>query len=124
MRSTLKKGDKIIVFLLVLFVAFFIFERYVFSKSKVQSIIIRSDGSIVKDIPLKDNGEYLIKSKEGELTFIIQSQEVKVIESTCPDKLCIKQGWISKQGESIICLPNRISITITGGNNVVDSTTY
>jgi len=124
MRSTLKKGDKIIVSLLVLFVAFFIFERYVFSKSKAQSVIIRSDGTIVKDIPLKDNGEYLIKSKEGELTCIIQSQEVKVIESTCPDKLCTKQGWISKQGESIICLPNRISITITGGNNVVDSTTY
>jgi hypothetical protein len=124
MRSTLKRGDKVIIFLLVVFAAFFAFEKYVLSNNKISSVIIRSDGEIIKNIPITNNGEYIIKSKEGELTCIIKDQKVEVVESTCPDKLCMKQGWISKQGESIICLPNRISITIVGGNKAIDSTTY
>jgi hypothetical protein len=124
MRSTLKRGDKVIIFLLVVFAAFFAFEKYALSNNKISSVIIRSDGEIIKNIPITNNGEYIIKSKEGELTCIIKDQKVEVVESTCPDKLCMKQGWISKQGESIICLPNRISITIVGGNKAIDSTTY
>ena len=104
---------------------FSIFEKSILSKGSGESIVlIKSDGIMVKEASLKNNREFLIKSKEGELTCIIQDQKVKVVESTCPDKLCIKQGWISNQGESIICLPNRITITITGGNEGVDSTTY
>jgi hypothetical protein len=30
----------------------------------------------------------------------------------CPDKLCIRQGIVSRSGERIVCLPNRVSITI------------
>ncbi len=120
----MKKGDKIVILLILLFAIFSIFERFVFSKNSDENIVIRSDGVIVKETSLNNNGKFLIKSKEGELTCIIENQKVKVIESTCPDKLCIKQGWVSYQGESIICLPNRITITITGGNEGVDSTTY
>ena len=34
-------------------------------------------------------------------------------EATCPDKLCIKQKTISKDNESIICLPNKVAVTVT-----------
>ncbi len=33
----------------------------------------------------------------------------------CPDKLCQKQKKIKKSGESIVCLPHRIVISISGG---------
>ena len=36
-------------------------------------------------------------------------------EAGRPDKLCVKQGEISKAGESIICLPNRIIVSVEGG---------
>jgi hypothetical protein len=35
-----------------------------------------------------------------------------MIDADCPDKLCEKQGKISKNGQSIICLPNKIVIKI------------
>lgn len=33
----------------------------------------------------------------------------------CPDKLCIHQGKISHMGETIACLPNRVTVRVTGG---------
>ncbi len=35
-------------------------------------------------------------------------------ESSCPDKTCIKQGRIDRPGEIIVCLPNKVTVEITG----------
>lgn len=39
-----------------------------------------------------------------------------MIEATCPDKLCIKQGHIEKKGATIVCLPHHLVIEIKEGN--------
>ena len=39
-----------------------------------------------------------------------------MIEATCPDKLCIKQGNIEKKGATIVCLPHHLVIEIKEGN--------
>lgn len=40
----------------------------------------------------------------------IKNRMVRVVESPCPNKLCIRQGWTSHG--TIICLPNRVVVTI------------
>ncbi len=40
--------------------------------------------------------------------------KIAITESSCPDKVCVKTGEISKKGESIVCVPNGIIITIEG----------
>ena len=44
-----------------------------------------------------------------------QHGEVFVTGADCPDKLCEKAS-IDKSGESIVCLPNRLSVTVEGEN--------
>ena len=39
----------------------------------------------------------------------------------CPDKLCVKTGKISRSGQSIVCVPARISVRLTGGNHSSDA---
>ena len=45
----------------------------------------------------------------------------------CPEKVCSETGWISKSYETIVCLPNRIVVSIENGeankgnDNLVDS---
>ena len=33
-------------------------------------------------------------------------------DADCPDKDCVNQGWISRPGQMIVCLPNRLVIKI------------
>ena len=46
-------------------------------------------------------------------------------DATCPDKLCQKQGHISKNGQQIICLPNQVIVEIISyQNNDIDASTH
>jgi len=44
----------------------------------------------------------------------IRGGTVRVIDSPCPDKICIAAGAISRTGQFIACLPNRVSIALEG----------
>ena len=50
----------------------------------------------------------------GETVVEIADGAVRVVSSPCPEKICIKTGRISKPGQWIACLPNRVFISIRG----------
>ncbi|MBQ8917117.1 MAG: NusG domain II-containing protein, partial [Oscillospiraceae bacterium] len=41
-----------------------------------------------------------------------------IAQSTCPGEDCVHSGWISSPGRSVVCLPNRVEIRITGSSEV------
>ena len=53
----------------------------------------------------------------------IQDRTVRMIEADCPDQICVNHLAISRDGESIICLPNKVVIAIEAGDtrNEIDS---
>jgi hypothetical protein len=53
-----------------------------------------------------------IKGPLGVTRFELYKDKVRVISSPCLKKICIKQGWVSKPNQSIVCAPNRIVATI------------
>lgn len=57
---------------------------------------------------------------DGHNKVVIADGEVWMEEADCPDKLCISQGKISKPGQTIICLPNKVMVTIKGGKSEYD----
>lgn len=40
----------------------------------------------------------------------IKDGSVRMIEATCPDKLCMKQKAVNHSGGTIVCLPNKVII--------------
>ena len=48
----------------------------------------------------------------GENIVEIDRDKVKMYYADCPDLDCVRQGWISRPGQMIVCLPNRIVIKI------------
>ena len=50
----------------------------------------------------------------------IKDGRVRMIEASCPNHLCIRQGWISLEGQSIVCLPNKVVVRIEGSGNGPD----
>lgn len=65
--------------------------------------------SLSKDRTVKING--------GTNLLQIKNGKVDMIEADCPDKLCVNQKAISKNGESIICLPNKVVVTVESNEN-------
>ena len=57
---------------------------------------------------------------DGHNRVIISDGEVWMEQADCPDKLCILQGKISSSGQTIICLPNKVMVTIKGGKSEYD----
>ena len=64
------------------------------------------EGSVVA-IPFK-GGEALLEVKGGAIRLL------PMPDSVCPRKICSHTGWIRRAGETIICVPNRLAIRLTG----------
>ena len=75
--------------------------------------VVTVDGTEIARYPLSQDGTFVLN--EGSNTLVIENGEAWVSEANCPDKLCMGFGKISKNGEIIVCLPNRLIVMIEGG---------
>jgi hypothetical protein len=50
----------------------------------------------------------------------IKDGRVRMTEAVCPNHLCIRQGWIRFENQSIVCLPNRLSVIVKGTDDSYD----
>ena len=48
------------------------------------------------------------------LTIVAEPGRICIAHSDCPSQDCVRTGWISKPGQQIICLPNRLIISLAG----------
>ena len=64
--------------------------------------------------PLDSEATVNVPGPLGETVVVIRDGSVRVLSSPCPEKICVKSGGISKPGQWIACLPNRVFIAILG----------
>lgn len=112
------KGDKILIIIIIIISLVslgFIKNSAMGYKEKYVSIQVNGkeikrvifDKSIIgKTIPVQTEFGYNLVE--------IGDERVRVIEADCPDKLDVKQGYISQPNQLIVCLPNRLVVEIIG----------
>ena len=76
---------------------------------------IEKNGELVATYSLSVNGEYSLNG--GTNVLVIEGGVAYLKDANCPDKTCVKTGKIRYVNQSIICLPNEISITVRGGSD-------
>ncbi len=109
MKKLITKKDFIL--LLVVLVIGIVGIFLVNSADKGTTVEIKVDGNPVEKLTLQ--GDYLEKEING-VTVCRENGEIYVKEANCPDKVCVRSGKISKTGEGIICVPNRVAVEISG----------
>ncbi len=63
--------------------------------------------------PLSENRTETIRTEDGgENTFYIEKNRVTMKEANCHDKICVNTRSISKNGETIVCLPHKLVLAI------------
>ena len=115
MRQRIRKND--VIFLVILAVL-------VLTVAGIFALMPRADGAKVE---VTVNGEvygvYALETEQeihitvdGVTTnqLVISGGMADMTEADCPDKLCVHQRPISKNNETIVCLPNRVVVQVTG----------
>ena len=110
----------VILALSLLLLSLSVFLIMKFARSEGDFVTVSINSEPVATYPLDKDGEYPILG--GELTLTVKGGEAFVSSSSCADKSCMRSGKISHSGESIVCLPNRVSISVEGKAGDVDIT--
>jgi hypothetical protein len=75
----------------------------------VAEIIV--DGAVVQTVSLGRDSVFPVPGRE-EVILEVHDGAIRFIESSCPDKICIKTGDLRHGGESAACLPNRVLVRV------------
>jgi hypothetical protein len=89
---------------------------YVYISAKLTQLEKGSDFINLSNV--KEEKSYTIQGKEegtsGKMVITVKTGAIGVTESGCSNQFCVKQGFVSRAGESIICAPNELLITLKG----------
>ena len=85
------------------------------NQSGALTVVIDISGQEVRRVPLSDFTEATVTSRSYTLHIAAEGGAVSVTDSDCPTQDCVRTGTISRSGQSIVCLPARIIIQLTGG---------
>lgn len=76
------------------------------------AVIQDADGNTFT-MPLSQDDVLTVTSSAGTNVIEVQAGKVRVSEADCPNQDCVEQGWISKAGQQIVCLPHKLVVNIT-----------
>ncbi len=80
--------------------------------------VISLNGEAIRRVELDENQEFDIDLGDGEFNHIsVRDGKIAVTDASCPDRLCVRRGYISG-GVPIICLPHRLTVEVTDGGGV------
>lgn len=113
----MKKRDLILI-AAVLLASVLLFLIVELTQKDGARVVIRIDGEKVAEYSLLQDGSYELNG--GTNTLVIKDGYAYLSDATCPDKLCVRFGRISRTGEVITCLPNKLTVTVFGAKASVD----
>lgn len=117
------RADKILISLLILLFVFgFIFIRHYTKKANI--VLVEVNGEEVMRTKLSKDRRFSVDGLIGKTEIEISNNRVRVVDSPCNKKLCVRSGWIWRPYETIVCLPNRVTISlISQSRSDIDSVT-
>ncbi len=105
----MKKRDFIIICAILAF-SLVLFAFFSIVRDDGAYVSVKVNGHETAKYDLSVDGEYILNS--GTNILVIKDGKASLHESKCPDKLCERYGEISKSGEAITCLPNKLTVTV------------
>jgi hypothetical protein len=97
------------------------------ASSPPRRLIIKQENVIIYETLLpagegQEKKQLYFTGMAGEYVVEIEGGKARMLSAQCPDKLCVHQGWISHKYNPIICLPQKIIISIedAAGEEEVD----
>ena len=107
------KGVKICILLICILLLGSVIFIIIFNKEPESNLVeISQDGKIIYIIDISEKDDtFRIDSPDGGYNAIeIKDGKIRISEADCPDKTCVKTGWLRSEEIPIVCLPHRIVV--------------
>ena len=78
------------------------------------AVRITGDGGFEQLVPLGSDVTVEIAGPLGATVVAVTDGEARVLSSPCPHELCVKMGAVRAPGRAVVCVPNRVVVTVVG----------
>lgn len=113
-KKIIVKKDFFIILAIVLTGIIVVSVSFIMKKTNHgKTAVISVDSEIIEKINLetRENNTFSIESIKG-VVFEVNNGKIRIIESDCPDKICVKTDFINSKSEKIVCLPKKLIVEI------------
>lgn len=105
----INKNDIILIIIVLCVAVSGLFLYMNFGKEEPAKVMIFVDGVERGSYSLSEDTKVEVN---GTNTLAIENGKVRMEEADCPDQICVHHKAISKNKESIVCLPNKVVVEI------------
>lgn len=109
----MKKADFILIGAAALVIAVLLIFLYGVNTGSGVYVNIEVDGRVIETLPLSSDAVREIETDGGINVLEIKDGEAVMSSADCPDGVCVAHKAISKSGESIICLPHKVVVSVS-----------
>ena len=113
----MKKADFIVIAVVLSVVGVLVFFLYFVNADSGRYVQVEVNGEVVETLELKENFEKQYDFDGNTNTLVISNGKASVTQANCRDGICVNHKAINKAGESIICLPHKLVVTILDSND-------
>lgn len=114
MKKILRKGDFVLFFFFLAAAILIAAAPLVRPARAAQYVRITTGGTEYGVYPLDQDAEIEIDQNGHKNIVVIEDGQVHMDYSDCHNQICVDTGRISRTGETIVCLPNRVVAEIIG----------
>jgi hypothetical protein len=112
-----KKRDLLLIMILLGAACILLIFSKLSGRPPAAKALVFVDGIQVHELSLRQDQELTVTGPDGGTNhLVIQNGEIWCSQASCPDQLCVRQGKKKYNTDTIVCLPNRMNITIQGGD--------
>ena len=111
----MKKKDMILIAVLLLAALALYAVSQTTLGAPAASVVVTLDGKEVLRKPLAVEGSYPIEQADGSVNVIaVEDGAAYMAEANCRDGLCIRQGRMKNAAKTIVCLPHKLVVQLSG----------
>jgi hypothetical protein len=117
------RADRILILVIVCTLPF-LYVHLWFVSEPADFVLIRSSNNDPLAETLQTDRMLHVAGPLGESVIEIRDGRTRFFSSPCKSQACVHSGWLSSTGEFSACLPNRISLTLSGQHQHFDAINF
>ena len=121
-KTALSYVDILIAVSIVLFGLYWLMMRDS-NDATEKTVVIYKDDVVIWTLPMLKDRIIQLEPFGVSMVVEIRDQKVRVLSSSCQQQICVRKGWTEQVHNPIICIPNKITIDVTGADPGYDAIT-